>query len=375
MISPLQSLYDAMDPDKDTHQVRVVSRKEILDNEYYLLQRVEKLLDKANFFEIPRRQLLSLLHDRDTSGIIVSVDPSEYELLRMWTRGQEHKKISPYAYAKNFIGSLLKPREKPAMNSRTYTRVFLAVRSKGDKKLHLKVFKEIPADKLEHLLPRGKIKMSAFDKGILVSSVLVGACLPFTRILPLLSNFKIQWIWGGVGLAVLMAGRAWVSYKNKRNYYLANLATTLYFKTVANNRGVLTLLTDRAQDEEFKEALLAYTFLLCPAKSHSFDLPIYDTPESLQLRVERWLEERFQMRDFSFDTEDALGKLEELGLLVRRRNGSLTAVSVKDALALLPPPSERWLAVGVRRDSQSLDEQMSDEESTDKNKQFVPGWR
>lgn len=361
-----------MDPDKDTHQSRVPSRKQVLDNEYYLLQRVEKLLDKANFFEIPRKQLLSLLHDRDTSGIIVSVDPSEYEQLRVWTRGWEVKNRSLYIRFKGFVGSLV---SRGGRGSRptpmAYTRVCLAVRSKGEKKLHLKVFKDIHANELEHLLPRGKLKMSTFDKGILVSSVLLGACLPFMRILPVLSDLKVQWMWGGVGLAAVIAGRAWMSYKNKRNHYLASLATTLYFKTVANNRGVLTLLTDRAQDEEFKEALLAYIFLLCPARNKSVDLPMYDTPDSLKHRIEEWLVGQIQVKDFSFDVTDALDKLNDLGLLVKRRNGTLTALTVPEALSVLPAPSERWLAGGVRRDTESMDEQMRGEEQ---GKLSAPGW-
>ena len=352
-----------MDPDKDTHQSRgIPSRKQVLDNEYYLLQKVEKLLDKANFFEIPRKELLSLLHERDTSGVIVSVDPSEYELLRVWTRGWEVKDRSWYVRFKGFVGSLVKPGVSAGPTPMAYTRVFLAVRCRAEKTLHLKVFKDIRANELEHLLPKGKIKMSTFDKGTLVSSVLLGACLPFMRIVPYLSDLKVQWVWGGVGLTALIAGRAWVSYKNKRNHYLASLGTTLYFKTVANNRGVLTLLTDRAQDEEFKEALLAYVFLLCPQRNKSVDLPMYDTPDSLQHRIEEWLAERVGVKDFSFDISDALYKLDDLGLLVRRRNGSLTALAIPEALAVLPAPSERWMAVGLRRDTQSMDEQMAGEQ-------------
>lgn len=364
----MQSLYDSMDPDKDTHQSRVLSTKQVLDNEYYLLQKVEKLLDKANFFEIPRKELLSLLHDHDTSGLIVSVDPTEYEQLRIWTRGWEVKKKSMYVRFKGYTRSLVKAEAAPESSGMAYTRVFLAVRSKREKMLHLKVFKDIPANNLEHLLPKGKIKMSTFDKGTLVSSVLLGACLPLVRIVPIVSDLKVHWMWGGV--AALIASRAWISYKNKRNHYLASLATTLYFKTIANNRGVLTLLTDRAQDEEFKEALLAYTFLLCPAKNESVNLPVYDTPESLKSRIEVWLESHVRVRDFSFDIADALGKLKDLGLLVTRRNGTLTALPVSEALSVLPAPSERWLAVAARRDTQSMDEQMREPEETT----ATPGW-
>jgi hypothetical protein len=56
--------------------------------------------------------------------------------------------------------------------------------------------------------------------------------------------------------------RALTVYKNRRNAYLADLNRLLYFKNVANNRGLLALLVDRAEDESFKEALLTYTFLL-----------------------------------------------------------------------------------------------------------------
>jgi hypothetical protein len=41
-----------------------------------------------------------------------------------------------------------------------------------------------------------------------------------------------------------------------------DLSRMLYFKNIANNRSLLTLLVDRAEDETFKEALLTYTFIL-----------------------------------------------------------------------------------------------------------------
>lgn len=48
----LQHLYDVMDPDKDTLATRQLGKKELLDREYQLLGRVEKLLDKANYFKV-----------------------------------------------------------------------------------------------------------------------------------------------------------------------------------------------------------------------------------------------------------------------------------------------------------------------------------
>ena len=311
---------------------------------------------------------MSMLHDRDTSGIIVSVNHSDYELLRVWTKGLQLKKISLLTYVRSRISTLFNLRHVKDTSTHLYTRVFLAVRSRGEKQLYLKIFKEVHIDKLEHLLPKGKIKMSNLDKRFLVSSVLLGACLPLLRVVPFHSDLKDQWVWGGAALAAFVAGRAWIGYKNKRNYYLANLATTLYYKTIANNRGVLSLLCDRAQDEEVKEVILAYTFLLNPLKAKGSDLCVYDTSGTLKLRVEEWLKEHFHLKNFSFDVDDALAKLDGLGLLIRRRNGTLEVANMKDSLATFSGAMEPLLS---RRDSQSSDDQMWERTQVKKE---LPSW-
>ena len=372
-----------MDPDKDTYQTRDLTKKELLDNEYWLLQKVEKFLEKANYFEIPKHQLVGLLHDRDTDGLVLSVDASDYELLKIWTRGNAMERRSRFQRLKLSLKSYFSRQTPPVgynSNSeyKVYTRVFVAVRSRGEKKLLLKVFKEVPCNKLEYLLPDGKIKMSNFDKGFIATSVVLGGGTVAMRSLPMIADLvKVQWTWLGVGLAGVLAARAWIGYKNKRNHYLANLATTLYYKTVANNRGVLTLLADRAQDEEFKEALLAYVFLLSPQNrrgvpgtTHTAEPPIYDSRESLKTRIEEWLSVRFNLTGIGFDIEDALEKLDNLGLLIQRKDGTLTVQAIEDSLVVLPESSYRWQAVGALRDSENSDEQVSLEKVSQQH-----GWR
>lgn len=367
-------LYDSLDPDKDTIKTKQLTKKELLNQEYWLLQKVDWLLDKANYFEVPKSQLVKLLQDHDAQGLRVSVDPSAYETLRMWTRGKTTEKLSPVQR----LQSLMRRNTgvTTGTSSSAFTRVFVAVRSKSEKKLHLKVFKEVPCDKLEYLVPDGKIKMSTFDKRFLGLSVAVGASSVALRSLPVLTDYVAQWTWIGLGLAVLVGLRAWSGYKNKRNQYLANLSKALYFKTVSNNRGVLTLLTDRAQDEEFKEAMLAYTFLLSPQNrrgvpgtEHTAQPPVYDTHTSLQARINEWLTKNFNLKGFQFDIDDALEKLDNLGLLVHHDNGTLSVCGIEEALAILPRPVHHWQTVGVLRDSENSDEHFPDSEPVS------PGWR
>ena len=358
-----QTLYDHLDPDKDTIRSQELSSKEVMDNEYSLMQNVGLLLEMANFTEIPRDVLLENLHDRNTSGIIVSVNSADYELLQVWTKGHEVIKRSMFSYLRDRLWALASPRHVERRSASVYTRVFLAVRSEGEERVHLKVFKQIHVNELEHLLPKGKIKMSNFDKRFLVASTCVGVAVPLVRALPVLADVQAMWLWGGAGLAAFIAGRTWVGYKNRRNQYLANLATTLYYKTVANNRGVLTLLCDRAQDEELKEAILAYVFLLHPPKAKDPGLHVYDTPETLKRRVEAWLVRHYKLENFQFDVDHALMKLDELGLVEYRHHGTLSVASLRDAVASLPVQGSQWV---VRRDSESSDELVTSPRQEDK---------
>lgn len=354
-----------MDPDKDTIEAKMVTLKELLDDEYWLLQKLEMLLYKANYFKIHRSKIFKLLLEHDTrEGVRVSVNPAEYATLRIWTRGRKTVPRSIAQRLKFGIKKMIVKENKDfSLTNEIFTRVFVAVRSRKEKKLHFKVFKDVPCSELEYLLPNGKILMSRFDKGFLASSIFLGTLAIAMKSFALFSNLKLDLAWFGLGLAALIGARAWVGYKNKRNKYLVNLSRTLYFKTVSNNRGVLTLLTDRAQDEEFKEALLAYAFLISPPNrrgvpglAYTADTPIFDTRESLQTRIEKWLLKKFDFQNINFDIDDALVKLDNMGLLVKHADETLSAVPIEIALDTLPRPGYQWLSLGALRDSESAEE-------------------
>lgn len=370
-----------MDPDKDTIQAKRLVTKDLLNDEYWLLQKLESLLNKANFFKVPSNRLLQLLQEHNTAeGVRVAVDPHYYSILRIWTRG--HRSL-PLSIMKRLKFGLQKVFSRGSEDLRRadeiFTRVFVALRSKKERKLHFKVFKEVPCNQLEYLLPDGKIKMSKFDKGFLASSAFLGSIVISLKAIAFASDYHMDFAWLGLGLAGLIGARGWIGYKNKRNSYLVNLSRTLYFKTVSNNRGVLTLLTDRAQDEEFKESLLAYSFLLSPPNRrgipglpHTSVDPLYDTEETLKTRIEEWLKEKFKIDNVSFDIEDALIKLNTMGLLVHHADNTLTVVPIGVALDTLPRPSYQWKSLGALRNSESSEDSSLGEEDALAHHQ---GWR
>ena len=362
-------MYDPLDPDKDTIQMHKLSFKDLLDKEFLFEQVLHTLLYKANYFQIPHDLVSKMLKEHDAwEGVRVTVDVSKYDTLEIWTRGRMLMKLSWWSWLKQKLLSSFRA-QRPVEEK--YTRVFVSVRSKGEKKLHLKIFKDVPCTGLEYLLPDGKIRMSNFDKSFLASSVLLGATAVSLRYAGILSNLKLDWTWIGLGLAGLIGAQGWVGYKNKRNQYLVNLSRTIYFKMVSNNRGVITLLTDRAQDEEFKEALLAYIFLLSPPNrrgipgvAYTDAKPQFDTSETLKLRIEAWLVEKYGFDNISFDMDNALDVLASTGLLVQHPNGTLSVASLREALEIIPEPSYQWETLGALRDSASGEEEGSSREDS-----------
>jgi hypothetical protein len=70
----LQSLFDPINPDKDTIQTRKWTRREKLDNEFWLLQRLEDIMEKANFHELSETTIRKAMDEHDVSeGVRVCI--------------------------------------------------------------------------------------------------------------------------------------------------------------------------------------------------------------------------------------------------------------------------------------------------------------
>lgn len=251
-----------MNPDKETIVADRMSNNERLDNEFWLLQKLSKLLEKAHFYELPREQVEAVMCEHAVfEGVVVSVDLTKYDVIRFWVLGEELAPVEmSTALEKLFYYSKVLMNQAPKEIPR-YKRVVLAVRTKQQNKLMLKSFKDIPTNSLEYLLPEGKIQMTKFDKGFLGTTIFIGLTSAVIKFISSLADYNIQWTYiAGISTG-LFALRVWNAYKNKRNHYLMSLSRLLYFKTVANNRALLALIVDRAQDESYKSALLTYSFL------------------------------------------------------------------------------------------------------------------
>lgn len=117
----------------------------------------------------------------------------------------------------------------------------------------------------------------------------------------------------------------WVRYQRQSLKYRMELTDNIYYRNINNNAGIFDYVIGAAEEQECKEAFLAYYFLhtaASPLASHDLDA-----------RIEDWLKSTFGI-DLDFEVVDAVAKLEHLGLL-KRQGESLCAAPFDEAFASL----------------------------------------
>ena len=89
-----QALYDPLNPDKETLALQNISKKERQDNEFWLLEKFSHLLEQAHFYELPVVEVHESLKEHDAGdGVLVSVNPTSYDILRIWVVGKEFEPV------------------------------------------------------------------------------------------------------------------------------------------------------------------------------------------------------------------------------------------------------------------------------------------
>jgi hypothetical protein len=209
--------------------------------------------------------------------------------------------------------------------------------------VYLKLFSQVPVDGLEMLFPNARMKMRPKDKLFIgVPAAAGGVIMLANKLLPtivLVGALLAFWLgWRreevsldqkqlvGLGLGLVALGAfLWKQFgkiKARRMEYLRTLSENLYFRVFDNNAGVLHHLIGAAEDEDFKEAILAYYFLLT-RDAHMSE-------EELDREIERWFEEAHGCH-VDFEVDDAARKLERMGLAERDDKGRLFVASLDES--------------------------------------------
>ena len=350
VIEALKNAYADSDPDTDTRRPGI----DAPENSQSFISLLDGLLEKANYERVTEADLNRALSESSLFKIRLHVDFDDFSEVSLFARGQSNRTET--------ISSWFGLRSK-TIEFVNYDRVVVYLRIRDDfehSKLDsdrcragatlLKLFRNVPRADLEMLFPNTRVRMRLMDKLLIgIPAVVSGGIVLTTKLgasLVLLGSLFGYWL--GVSkqpvelnqaaVVALLAGAAalggylWKqfnNFKNRKIRFMQALTQNLYFKNLDNNAGVFHRLANDAEEEESKEAILAYYFLLASSQ------PL--TRSELDHEIERWFDSRWNCQ-LDFEIDDALHKLLSLGL-VEESGDRLKAVSIKEGIRTL---DQRW---------------------------------
>ena len=350
VIEALKNAYADSDPDADTR------RPEFLDSRFdgSFVELLDGLLEKANYERITQADLNRALSESSLFKISLHVDFDDFSEVSLFARGESIRNET----VSSWFGL-----RKTTIEFVNYERVvvYLRIRDDFEHSKHdfancragatlLKLFRNVPKADLEMLFPNTRVRMRLIDKLLIGIPALVSGGIVLTTKLgaSLVLLGSLLGYWFGVSnqpaeinqasIMALFAGAAalggylwkqFSNFKNRKLRFMETLTRNLYFKNLDNNAGVFHRLANDAEEEESKEAILAYYFLLTSEAALS--------KKELDQKIERWFDSRWNCV-IDFEIDDALDKLLALGL-VETSAGLLRAVSIDQGIRIL---DQRW---------------------------------
>ena len=348
----IEQNYEPFSPDSDLLITRKFRDGELVTMRGNLVGQIETLLKQANFVRIDPTQVDVILTQESAYGLDLTVDLDAFEEVLMYYRGattstqmrRDHKKLflkkKEYVvpiFQRLFILFKLKPEAQRLKEIMAKER---CDEKKGRKILkkaaasipdqvsrdyvYMKMFKDIPRSDMEMCFPNTKVKFRKGDK--LKLGVTAGGGFGMGLVTTV---GKLAAATTPVGMAAATLGlggvavRQATSYMGTRQKYMVKMAQNLYFHSMADNRGVITLMADRAVEEDIKEEMLLYAVL---AKEH---VHIDELPD-IKVAIEQYLFNGFGI-DVHFDLHDALERLVADGIVTQNSDGILATLNPLDA--------------------------------------------
>lgn len=339
----LKDAFAPFDPDAQTRPLKPFTLDQKEKKLDQLFTEFTSLMERANFKELTTADVEAAMEGGASDwGINMEVDFKVFERYKIFMRGegkvtrikkhpiffwkQTEKKVD--AYGRLVLMLKLRPHKRLGPN----------VNTQG---VYFKLFKDIPKLDLEMIMPGARIQMPRSQKSKLGVSLIgtlgAGIAKVWTELFAAgkailatgVSAATAAWgpflVLGGYGY------KQYAGYQIVKQTYSKMLTESLYYQNLDNNAGVLTQLLDEAEEQECREAILAYFCLLEHAPPQGWTGPMLDD------YVEMYLEGNANLK-VDFEIGDALDKVERLGV-VEKQGEFYKAVPLPTALEKL---DYRW---------------------------------
>jgi hypothetical protein len=313
------------------------------------------VLADANFVEMSHAEIAQAHRQRSVMRVEIVAPVDDFREVRFFRRGHHEetleiagwfglrKRSMPVQVHDDVVLFVAMKPEAEIASRRERKR--LARRKIRPGSVLIKYFRNIASIDLHALFPNVRVVLSLRDKLLLSGPALAGG-LPI--LLKLASTITVLFLVIGfyfgfassvaeeetAGALAAVSGllalggfitRQWLKYQRQSLKYQQELTENVYFRNVNNNAGIFDSVIGAAEDQECKEAFLAYYFLCTAAGAPK--------QAALEDRIESWLAQAFGIA-VGFKVGDALARLDRLGLL-KRDGQRLSVLPLDEALLKL----------------------------------------
>jgi hypothetical protein len=318
-----------------------------------------RVVTDANFVEIPHDEITRAFAERARVRVKIKAPVEDYRCVRMFRRGHHAETIEvPVWFGLRrreldivvYDDVVLMVATRPGGMTPADARKALASARRGGQKVRsgavlFKYFRHIARADLRALFPNARVVMGLSDHLTLGVPAVIGG-VPI--LLKLASTMTVLFLVAGFYLGITGAIgdsdikqalaafsglfalgafllRQWGNFHRQSLIHQKQLTDNIYYRNVNNNSGIFTYIIGEAEDQDWKEALLAYYCLLTA--------PAPLTRDALDARIEELLARAFRV-SADFEIDDALARLKRLDLLTGT-DGRLAVPPLADALARL----------------------------------------
>jgi len=334
-LSRLKQAYAAFDPDADVTSLARSAPEDAARRTQEIISEIKFLLEKANFRTLDRGDVDAAVSAVSPWGLNLRVDLNVFDHLQVWSRGEkiEHR-------ARRSLSTLFRTKHYRIPLYQRLMIVFQPHQHELDeagyeqRRIYLKLFKNIPDGDVDMVLPGTHVRMTMLDQGKIAFPIVSGLVVTAWKIIKGALVVAAVGVYGLFAYLVLILGtvgygwRSFFGYKRTKEKYQLNLTQNLYYQKLDANLGAILRLSDEAEDQEYREALIAW-FLLWRQAPHDGWLM-----EELDRSAERLLQAELK-RDVDFDVSDAVDKLIHWGMIDVQSDGRLTARPPERVLARL----------------------------------------
>jgi hypothetical protein len=341
----LNKAYDPFDPDTDMRPLFRLTAEQRLERLNALYRDFAWLMSRANYTHLSREDIEPGLKETSDWGMHMRVDFGAFEHLAIFARGD-----------------VMLPRKRRRMRkfyreeqtkAECHQRLVMILKIRPDHAygkdvntdcVYLKIFKDVPKLDIKMLLPTARVRMSKFDRGRIGLPLLSGIALALynvtTEVLEKIAHVLIAWdnpllLWGIATSGITYGYRSYYGYQQMKQRYHLTLTQSLYYQNLDSNAGVLFRVLAEAEEQECREALLAYFLLWKKAGPEGW------TNHDIAKFVAPYLEECVEA-PVDFETGDALATLEKLRL-VQRCGDRYRASPIETAMRTLADAWNSWL--------------------------------